>query len=280
MYEATFEPTDAQWQVLEDALNTKRNSRRVSKIPKFQFSKMTNGLVKAACIVFAIAQTENTVTSSTTASKIHKWLADTKELQRALGPRHQKIGTSPKNRMELEKLYFRPVLAEREKQYFLPIPFLKRILDAAIASGELVQHMIEDPTYPASRHKELWFVWVALLATILSKAGFNVSAASGDKMSDDSPFVTFIKTIQTFLPEKCHRRKTSLSIAKGVQSAKGRYAGLEIIDLFFLLFSSGSERDYEKEPLNIKNLRSKQRLEHFLSQISSRRGTSPGNGTA
>ena len=44
IYEVTFEPTDLQWQALEDALNTKRNPR---KTPKFRFSKKTGQRVQA-----------------------------------------------------------------------------------------------------------------------------------------------------------------------------------------------------------------------------------------
>jgi len=155
-------------------------------------------------------------------------------------------------------------LRKKENQYFLPIPFLKNVLDAAITSGELVQHTIKDLTYSESRQNDLWFIWVATLAMILSKTGFKVSAASGDKLAVDSPFVNFIQTIQTMLPEKYYRRKTPGSIAKAIQEARKRYAGLEILDLFTLLISFVHERDYKKQPLNIKDPKSKQRLERFF----------------
>ena len=276
IYEVTFEPTDLQWQALEDALNTKRNPK---KTPMFRFSKKTGQRVQAVCMLFAIFGTGTTVPIHATVLKIEKWLDQTHKLQIALGPQ-PKTKKIPKNRMDLQKTYFSPLLAKKETQYFLPIRFLKNVLDAAIASGELVQRTIKDPTYPETRQNELWFIWVAALAKILSKAGVKVSAASSDKSPVDSPFVNFIQTIQTMFPEKYYRRKTPGSIAKAIQDARKRYAGLEILDLLTLLMSFVSERDYEKQPLNIKDPKSKQRLERFFSQISSQRGTSPGNGTA
>ena len=260
IYEVTFEPTDLQWQALEDALNTKRNPK---KTPKFRFSKKTGQRVQAVCMLFAIFGTGTTVPIHATVLKIEKWLDQTRKLQSALGPK-LKTKKIPKNRMDLQKTYSSALLAKKENQYFRPIRFLKNVLDTAIASGELAQRTIKDPTYPESQQNELWFIWVATLAKILSKTGFKVSAASGDKLAVDSPFVNFIQTIQTMLPEEHSRRKTPGSIAKAIQEARKRYAGLEILDLFTLLISFVHERDYKKQPLNIKDPKSKQRLERFF----------------
>ena len=212
-------------------------------------------------------------------SNIDKWLAQTRELQRTLGLK-QKTKTIPKNRMDLQKSYSR-LLFVLKNHSFRPLPFLRDVLDAAIASGKFALQVIRDPTYPETKRKEQWFLWVALLAKILSREGFKVSAASGDKSSTDSPFVSFIKTIQALLPEKCHRRITSASIAKGIQEANKRYASLELPELLSLILCWGTGNDDEKHPLKlIKDPKSKRRLEHFLSQISPRPGMSPGNGTA
>src|SRR5450759_4642343 len=113
IYEVTFKPTDAQWQVLEDTLNTKRNPK---KTPKFRFSEKTGPAVHAACILFVIAGTTNTVSIPATLSEIENWLAQTRKLQSALGPKH-KTKKIPKNRMEQQKTYISTMHAKKENQY-------------------------------------------------------------------------------------------------------------------------------------------------------------------
>ena len=76
MYTATFEPTDLQWQFLEDALDTKRIPK---KTPKFRFSKKTSSDVQIVCILFAIFGTETTVPIHATVLKIEKWLDQTRK---------------------------------------------------------------------------------------------------------------------------------------------------------------------------------------------------------
>ena len=112
IYEVTFEPTDLQWQFLEDALDTKRIPK---KTPKFRFSKKTSSDVQIVCILFAIFGTQTTVPIHATVLKIEKWLDQTRKLQSALGPK-LKTKKIPKNIIDLQKTYSSALLAKKENQ--------------------------------------------------------------------------------------------------------------------------------------------------------------------
>ena len=128
--------------------------------------------------------------------------------------------------------------------------FFARVLECSLATSDYLQSRLQSPNFVMVDERELWFVWVALLARTLKGHGIKVTAASGDKMVSDSPFVRFIDSLQKLLPDERHVRKSDpsrgkglQSIAKGVQLALKRYGHTSQAGLALLLASWASDPD-------------------------------------
>jgi hypothetical protein len=212
----TAEPTPAQWQKLEAILNARQHKARL------KLSLTVRKKIWDICCVFSSSDqaTTNAISENTVIADIKKWQANTKNLRRRTWGQ-QATRPKPKTRENLISTYLRPLCIEDRSWYQLE--FLAAVFDAAVATSELVLLNLQNPKIAGLPGHELWFLWVILIDKTLRSEGFRTSAASGDKSASDSPFVVFIQTLQALLPERCQRRKTGGSIAKGIQDARKGY---------------------------------------------------------
>ncbi len=212
----TAEPTPAQWQELEAILNARGPKTRLKLSPTVRKT------IWDICCVFSSSDqaTTNAITEKTVIADLKKWQANTKNLRRRIWGQ-EATRPKPKTRENLTGTYLRPLCIEDRSWYQLE--FLAAVFDAAVATSELVLLNLQNPKIAGLPGHDLWFLWVVLIDKTLRSAGFRTSAASGDKSLSKSPFVVFIQTLQALLPERCQRRKTAGSIAKGIQDARNRY---------------------------------------------------------
>ena len=234
--ERDVEPTLVQWKGLEDLLNYKASA----KVRKRKLNQKVRTQIWTCCFLFAKhgPATIGTIPVTKAIAKITQWRAKTISLRGRLW-RKRGAKDSPEHPLTVKKIYLMPLFA-RKKDDWQALNFFAEVLDVAIASGKLSIQDIQDPQFAGSREKELWFVWVALLRKVISHAGFYTSAASGHKSATDSPFVKTVQELQTWLPADCRKRKTTASIAKGIQDAARKYGDLKTMDLVELLFYWGT----------------------------------------
>ena len=216
----TAEPTPAQWRELEAILNARRHKARL------KLSRIVRKKIWDICCIFSSSDqvTINAISKNTIIADVQKWQANTKNLRRRTWGQ-QATRPKPKTRENLISTYLRPLCIEDRSWYQLE--FLAAVFDFAVATSELALQNIKNPKIAGFPGHELWFLWVILIDKTLRSVGFRTSAASGDKSPSDSPFVVFIQTLQALLPERCQRRKTGGSIAKGIQYARKRYGHFE-----------------------------------------------------
>jgi hypothetical protein len=116
-------------------------------------------------------------------------------------------------------------------------------LDSAIASVDAVFSVLKE--LPSNQSNEAFSIWLALIRRFFEKHGIRTSAASGDKMSSNSPFIRFIDKFQ-----ECLRIQSILygpaSLSKYVQKATRQFehlpSDLLILKLVFSALAIQSAR--------------------------------------
>jgi hypothetical protein len=121
-----------------------------------------------------------------------------------------------------------------------PQEFLATVLDIAMATStyflKVATNYFSDMT-----ESQRWLLWAAVVARIADDEGVRVSAASTNKTKRDSSFVAFVRELQSWLSERKRLRKTSESLAKGIQIARTKYGnvGSDELIMMFLIWQFG-----------------------------------------
>ena len=124
-------------------------------------------------------------------------------------------------------------LARQTRADAYPLEYLAIQLEAAMATVDFVIQVTDRAR--SATPKDLWEVWVVLVAILFKRWGLRTTAGSGDKQASDSPFVLFVEGYQRLLPSECRRYSAAPSIAKGIQKARKRFARTRFDALMYIL---------------------------------------------
>jgi len=108
----------------------------------------------------------------------------------------------------------------------LPLQFLLFAVQSAIAAADIVKLEIENEKRNLPIENDLWSAWVCLTARILDSAGLTISGASTDKTVNESPFISGIVKLQSFLPKECRRFNGYESVRIATQQSLRRMGGM------------------------------------------------------
>jgi hypothetical protein len=205
--------------------------------------------------------------------QIKSWLKATNSLRREL-----KARPLLKKDEQTREVFIAKHLNEkrmRRMKTTTPLGFLALAAQLASAAAAIAQEEInEEGNGPME--KDLWSVWVCLIAQILQGQGAHISASSNNKSKEDSPFVTVIEKLQNNLPAECQRFDGYESLAKGIQKARRTFrnydqtALLAILGGFGIGIIEGYPGSLEKQS-DETNANFKSELERLLATMLTKR---------
>jgi hypothetical protein len=179
----------------------------------------------------------NTIRLEEIRPQIESWLSATNKLRRALR-------ASPlfKNNEGIRTKFIAKYLNEKRLVRMgktPPLGFLALAMQSALAAGTLVLKELREEERNGPLKKDLWSVWVCLVAQILEGQGARISA-SILKNDKNSPFVNAIKMLEENLPAEHRHSHSHPALAKAIQKARRTFRTYDHKILWAILAGYGS----------------------------------------
>jgi hypothetical protein len=145
--------------------------------------------------------------------RLDRWLRESLSLLQTLQAEEANI----QSRTEYMELFASNRLENANK--LVPLQFLRHASRSAVAAARIAKREIDGEQRNRPVENDLWPAWVCLTAKILKSAGLKISGASTDKSPKQSPFITGLMTLQTWLPKECRRLNTYESVRVAAQQS-------------------------------------------------------------
>jgi hypothetical protein len=139
---------------------------------------------------------ENTVLVSKLIPLLDKWVLAGQKLLEALGGEELDVQS---RKAIVQFLNPEKVQTLTRK---LPSGLLLFAAQSAMAAANLARKEIQSEDRNLPPRADLWSAWVCLTAKTLQEAGLKISGASTDKSLNESPFITGVVKLQSFLPKE------------------------------------------------------------------------------
>jgi hypothetical protein len=223
-FKARVRMRTAEWQKVEEASGLKLEKQTRARIRLF------SNIYSSVGPLYSDTQS---VLAKTAEKEIKAWRNATGKLWRALSP----ADTDLAELMPDVKDGVFPKLSG-----LTPVGIVAFVALFATVSSESAIDFLRDGRRNGRLQNDLWAAWACLVTRELISAGLKVTRASADwSGTPETPFVTTMQALQSFLPAECQHYSTPESMLNGAKEANKQFGRLAERTLLQILAGWGSQ---------------------------------------